>query len=115
MKRARWMSKLPIVVAVLLMAPAARAVYNANIQGELAHVAVYGDGDYIYFTLKNQPTAHPGCNPSYFVFAETLPSDRRRMLLARLLTAYAMKEVVNVGFDSAGDCVHGYIRAHRVG
>lgn len=109
------MKSFAILAAAMTAATFAQAGYNANVQGELAHVAVYGDGDYIYFTLRNQPTSHPGCNPSYFVFPETLPSERRRMLLARLLTAYAMKEVVNVGFDSTGDCVHGHIRAHRAG
>lgn len=92
-----------------------QADYNANMSGELAHVAVYTDGDYIYLTLKNQPKSHLGCDPSYFVIPESVPADRRKMLLSRLLSAYAMKETVNIGYDNKGDCVHGYIRVHRVG
>lgn len=93
----------------------ARAVYNANMSGVLSAVATYADGDYIYLSLQNQPTSHPACNPGYFVLAETIPENRRNALLARLLTAYAAGETVNIGYDNAGDCAHGYIRAHRVG
>ena len=90
------------------------ATYNANVKGEIASVITYADGDYIYFTLKNQPQ-HEACNPSFFVISESVSENRKNNLLSRLLTAYAMKEAVNIGYDSKGECVHGYIRAHRVG
>jgi len=109
------MKKLLIGFACLLAATASHAVYNANMAGELLGVQVYADGDYIYLRLKNQPTAHPGCNPTYFVIPETVPPERRRMMLVRLLVAHAMKEVVNIGFDNSGDCAHGYIRVHEAG
>jgi hypothetical protein len=95
--------------------PPASAVYNANLSGVLAFVSIYADGDYIYLALNNQPTSHPGCNPAYFVIDGAVPLERRQMMLARLLTSYATKEVVNIGYDNVGDCVHGYIRVHRVG
>ena len=91
------------------------AAYNANMQGKLSDVMVYSDGDYIYLRLENQPDSHPQCNPSYFVIAATVPLERRKMMLARLMMAYASGEVVNLGYDSQGDCSHGYIRVHRVG
>jgi hypothetical protein len=93
----------------------ATAAYNANIQSELKHVGVYTDGDYIYITLKNQPSTHPTCKPNYFVVADDVPEQRRQIILSRLLAAYAMKETVNIGYDNAGSCAHGYIRVHEVG
>lgn len=83
--------------------------------GVLEGVYVYTAGDYIYFRLTNQPASHPGCDPTYFVISENVPESRRQMLLSRLLSAYAMKENVNIGYDSKGDCAHGYIRVHRAG
>lgn len=91
------------------------ASYNSNIKGELEGVYVYADGDYIYFKFVNQPTTHKTCKPDYFVISHDVPMERRQMLLSRLLLAYASKETVNIGYDSEGDCAHGYIRVHRVG
>jgi len=109
------MKKLLIGIACLIVATTGHADYNANIAGELEGVYVYSGGDYIDFRFKNQPSTHPGCSPTYFVIADTVPAERRRMMLARLLAAYALKEVVNIGFDNSGDCVHGYVRVHRAG
>lgn len=96
--------------------PIANAAYNSNMRGELEGFYVYSDGDYIYFRLKNQPTSHGFCNPYYFVIPETVSSDRRKAMLARLSLAFALKESVNIGYDSMGNCAHGgYIRVHRVG
>jgi hypothetical protein len=104
-----------LALLALLAASPAGALYNANMEGVLAWVSTYSDGDYIYFRMVNQPTTHPACNPGYFVLPETIPAERLNRMLARLLTAYAAGETVNVGYDATGDCVHGYIRAHRVG
>jgi hypothetical protein len=93
----------------------ASAKYNANMRGIVKNVLVYTDGDYIYFRLDNQPTSHPTCGHDFFVISETVSHERRQMLLSRLLSAYAMKENVNIGYDSQGDCANGYIRVHRVG
>lgn len=106
-----------VIVALSLVAavPPAHAVYNANMSGVLEFVAAYADGDYIYLRLVNQPATHSGCNPTYFVITEEVPLERRKMLFARLMMAYAMGASVNIGYDSTGDCAHGYIRVHRVG
>jgi hypothetical protein len=93
----------------------ASAIYNNNIAGQLDSFWSYADGDYIYFKLKNQPTTHPLCSPLYFVIPDTVPADRRKLMFARLSLAYAMRESVSIGYDSVGDCAHGYIRVHRVG
>lgn len=85
-------------------------------RGVIENLAVYTEGDYIYIKLENQPASHPGCNPGFFVIAEDVPESRRQMLLSRLSMAYALKESINIGYDSqAGDCAHGYIRLHRAG
>lgn len=91
------------------------AVYNANISGQLAGFWSYTEHDAIYFYLKNQPTTHPTCNPSFFVVDATIPADRRKLIFARLALAYATQENLNIGYDNTSDCAQGYIRVHRVG
>jgi len=93
----------------------ASANYNANMQGVLQDVMIYTDNDHIYFRLENQPTTHPVCQSSYFVIENSIPMDRRQMLLSRLMTAYVTKERVNIGYDASVECAHGHIKVHRVG
>lgn len=104
-----------LTIACLFISISARAGNDSNYAGEVEGFYVYTDGDYIYFRLKNQPQTHPGCNPKYFVVSEDVPQERRRALLARLSIAYSLKEPVNIGYDGQGNCVHGYIRVHRIG
>lgn len=111
------MKRLFFVLFFLAVVPLgeATAAYNANMRGQLEGFYIYADADYIYFRLKNQPSTHPSCDPTYFVIPDTVPADRRKMMVARLSLAYAMQEIVNIGYDSTGECAGGYIRAHRVG
>jgi len=102
-------------VALMLVALSSGATYNANMTGQLEGVWTYADSDQIYFRLLNQPASHPGCSPIYFVIPASVPLDRRKMLYARLMVAYATKETVNIGYDNQGDCADGYIHVHRVG
>jgi hypothetical protein len=88
---------------------------NANMKDVIRDVMIYTGGDYIYFGLENQPSTPLHVSQTIFVISETVPAERRSMVLSRLLTAYASKENVNIGYDAQGDCVHGYIRVHRVG
>lgn len=108
-----------LIAAVALMLPGlGGATYNANMQGKVVTVAFYSEGDYVYFALANQPTAHPSCNPSWFVLdpsVQGIPEARMARLAARLLAAYSSGEVVNVGYDDQGDCLHGFLRVYRVG
>lgn len=108
------MNKVLIMLG-LLISFTSQAAYNANMRGEIQGVYVYTDADHIYVILKNQPSSHPACNPNYFVIPASVPYERRQMLLSRLLTAYASKEVVNIGYDATGSCANGYIQIHRVG
>lgn len=108
------MNKILILLG-LLISFTSQAAYNANMQGEVKGVYVYTDADHIYIVLKNQPTSHPVCKPNYFVIPASVPAERRQMLLSRLLTAYASKEVVNIGYDATGNCANTYIQVHRVG
>jgi len=109
------MKKIILFLAITLASTAAMAGYDANIMGELDSVAVYTAEDSIYVVLKNQPTSHAVCNPAYFVIPPTVPADRRKALLARLSLAFALKESVNIGYDSTGGCANGYIYVWRVG
>ena len=86
------MRSILIIVLFMAVSSAALAAYNANMQGKLAMVMVYTDGDYIYMKLENQPASHPSCNASYFVTPSTVPLERRKMLLARLMLAYSTGE-----------------------
>ena len=109
------MKKTILLATMILFSVEASATYNANMQGELAHVGTYADTDSIYITLKNQPSSHPACNPSYFVIDASVPLDRRKTMLSRLYLALASNETVNVGYDNAGNCADGYIRVHEIG
>ncbi len=100
---------------LLLAVTPGHAFYNANIQGVVTGVWTYDDRDSIYVHLDTQPTSHPTCNPLYFVIDPSLSADRRHMMHARLLLAYSSGEVINIGYDNAGNCVEDYIRVHRVG
>lgn len=104
---------LGIIAAVF--SSSAVASYDANMSGQVEMVAVYTDADYLYFRLANQPTAHNGCNPSYFVVMEDVPQNRRNQMYAQLLAAKESGEQMNVGYAANGDCAHGYIRVYRVG
>lgn len=107
--------KVWVLLCLALLSSLSFADYNANHKSELSAVVTYAAGDYIYVKLKNPP-AVTSCDKTYFVISETVPESRRQMMLSRLLMAYASKEVVNIGYDEgSGDCIHGYVRIHRVG
>lgn len=107
----RWV--LSVAVGVLGVANAA---YDINANGQVGAIITYPNLAYVYVQLKNQPTSHPACNPAYFVIEETIPSDRRKFMLARLALAYALQENVNIGYDSQGNCSSGgYIPVLRLG
>lgn len=98
-----------------MVSPYAFSSYNANMAGVISEVITYVDRNVIYFKLENQPSSHPSCHADYFSIVESVTAERRSILLSRLLAAYAIKEVVNIGYDSTGDCSDGRIRVHRVG
>jgi hypothetical protein len=107
---------LCLAIAGIALTAVSNAGYDANMSGTLVSVLTYTHTDSVYFRLVNQPGAHPFCNPNYFVIGPEVSGDRRKALLARLLTAYATGESVNVGYDStSSDCSDGYIRPYRVG
>jgi hypothetical protein len=108
-------TKVFMALMIAVVGNSANAAYDANMSGELEGFYVYSESDYIYFRLKNQPSSHVGCNPTYFVILETVSADRRKAMFARLSLAYAMQEPVNIGYAANGDCAHGYIQVYRVG
>jgi hypothetical protein len=104
-----------IGVSALLVSSNASADYNANMVGVVVGVITYAEADQIYFQLNNQPATHPSCNPTLFANSADVTADRRKALLAQLMSAKAMGEAINIGYDNAGNCAHGYIRVHRIG
>jgi len=102
------------VLSLVLSVPTG-AVYNANMSGKINKIAVYTAADYIYIQLENQPTSHPSCNPAWFVVEASTSIARIDRLYSRAMAAKATGETLNIGYDSQGDCAHGYIRVHRVG
>ncbi|MEP3451742.1 MAG: hypothetical protein ABJN65_00995 [Parasphingorhabdus sp.] len=106
---------LSFIFLLALPTGPATAVYNANVSGKISDLITYTDGDYIYFRLDNQPATHPTCNPSFFVIDGATPAQRIDRLYSRAVAAKASGETVYIGYDSQGDCAHGYIRVHRVG
>src|SRR5215471_13902423 len=73
---------LSAVFALGIQMPAG-AVYNANMSGVVTFVATYMEGDAIYIRLNNQPSSHPGCDPTYFVIPADIAQNRRNQALAR--------------------------------
>lgn len=103
------------LVLLMGLSGAVSAAYDANMKGVITDLMVYTYEDTIIIKLNNQPTSHPACNPSHFAIDATVPLDRRQAILSRLLTAYASKENVNIGYDSQGNCAGGFIRMYRAG
>ena len=108
------MNKLFISLALLLSANFCSAEYNDNKIRKITAVLTYTDSDSIYIQLENPP-AHSTCDNQFFVIPDSLPTERRQILLSRILLAYSTQEAVNIGFDNAGNCVSSYVRIHRVG
>lgn len=86
------MEKILLTALLTLLSATSFAAYNSNIRGELDGVYAYTDSDAIYLHFKDQPTSHPACKPSYFVIPGDIPLERRKMLLSRLMMAFASKE-----------------------
>lgn len=104
-----------VALVLLLLSDGAGANYNANLYGVVTDVLTYSDTGRILIKLDNQPSSHPVCSPIYFAIDETLPQERINRMLARALVALTSGAPANIGYDNAGNCAHGYIRAHRVG
>lgn len=109
------MQKMLTTVLFLVVSMPSLSAYDSNMQGKIAAVLTYADGDYILFSMENQPGSHPGCLADYFSIDAAIPAQRRQQIFSRLLLAYAKGEVVNIGYDGQGDCSNGRIRVHRVG
>jgi hypothetical protein len=109
------MSAGMLVLASLAAPHAANAGFNANIAGVVTMVNIYMYSDSIYLTLSNQPSSHPGCNPTYFVIPSTVTQNVRSQAFAALVAARLTGEPIHIGYDSTGDCAEGYIQVFRVG
>lgn len=113
-KARSWMGAA-LVMAGVGAGDCAFATYDTNLSGVADGVYTYPSG-VLLIHLVNQPTAHPTCNASYFaVDPGSMDANAMNRMYARLLASYSMQEPINIGYDSQGDCVDGYIHVWRIG
>jgi hypothetical protein len=105
-----------VLAAMAALVPATSfATLNATGEFVVTGVITSTDSDEILVTVSAPPT-HPTCNAKFFALSASLPADRRKAILARLLTAKLSGESITLGYDATGECTEGgYIRLHRVG
>jgi hypothetical protein len=109
-----WLGAI-LAMAAIGAADCAFAGYDANLSGLADGVYTYPSG-VLLIHLVTQPSTHPACNASFFaVDPGTMDANAMSRMYARLLTSYAMQEPINIGYDSQGDCVDGYIHVWRIG
>jgi hypothetical protein len=110
------MAKQIFVASLLFVSTYAFSTYNSNITGVVDSVMTYSNDDGIYFHMSNQPTNGNGCNAAYFEIDAAVSADRKKAMLARLLTAYAMHDTITVGYDGTGGCTSGgMLQVYRIG
>jgi len=104
------------LAAIFFVAPAVTfATYDANLTGIADSVYTYPSG-LVLIHLANQPASHPSCNAGYFaVDPGSMDANAMNRMFARLMTAYAVQQPINIGYDSQGDCTDGYIHVWRIG
>lgn len=101
-----------VLLGVFLCQPViAQVQYNANISMKINNVITYSYGNNILFIGDQNP--FPACGP-YFVIHESISSERRQQMLARIMLAYAMKEEITIGYDSQ-NCMGGQVYVFRIG
>ncbi len=104
------------LAAFLVLSFPVFAGYDANITGKVTQVLTYTTHDSILIRLDNQPATHPVCKTDFFELDESIPAERRGIIMSRLLLARANGETLNIGFDKSGGCgKQGRIRVYRVG
>jgi tRNA A37 threonylcarbamoyltransferase TsaD len=106
-----------MMVAMLLAIPLiASANYDANFTGTITQVLTYTHSDEILITVSGQPTSHPICTSFDHMAIDTaIPSERRQVVLSRILLAYASGTPVNIGYDSKDECIGSRVKIYRVG
>jgi hypothetical protein len=106
-----------LILAAAFAATSASANYNANLVGVPLTVSTY-EGGLVLFILDTQASAVGGtCSAVFFGIDPSIPADQRALMFARLQTAQAAGQSINVGYDNTGaaGCVDGYIHAYRIG
>jgi hypothetical protein len=110
-----WKRLIILGLTLGLTVQIAKADYNANHGGVVTEVLTYPGSTVVLFRINNQPASHPTCNSYYFAFDAGEPPNSGKLVVSRLLLALANGQGVNIGYDNAGNCQSGWIRAHRVG
>jgi hypothetical protein len=92
--------------SLLLFAMPAQA---AQISGKVTSIQTYPSGDIVMFTLANQPTSHPLCNPGYFDFpagTAQRPFDR---IVSQLLAAVQAGKNIQVSYSETTCSERGWL------
>ena len=108
-----------LLICICLLPAIVHARYTANFQGKVTSVLTYPGSTLILIRVEGMPTSHPKCtNFDLMAIDPAISSESRQLVMSRLLTAYSMKEVVNIGYDkdsNSDSCVGERLRVHRVG
>lgn len=104
--------KFPFLISSLLLIAANQ--YNSNTTHVVSEVLNYYADRTILFRSQNMPNI-PNCSGQYFVIPAEGDDVARAQLYSRLLTAYASKESVNIGYDGVNCGPSGYIMVYRIG
>ncbi|EGQ9394783.1 hypothetical protein ACPF4W_001165 [Vibrio cholerae] len=113
------MKKILTMVFLCIVTFTSEARYTANFSGLITGVLIYPGSTLILISIEGMPKNHPKCKTlDYMAVDPDISSESRELVISRLLTAYATKERVNIGYDkesNSDSCVGERLRVHRVG
>jgi hypothetical protein len=92
--------------SLLLFALPAQA---GQITGKVAVIQTYPSGDIVMFTLANQPTTHPVCNPGYFDFPAGTAQRPFERIVSQLLAAVQANKNVQISYSDTACSERGWL------
>lgn len=105
---------LILLLGLRFPAPTLAGICNANAQVIIKNVVTYTESPVVLFEVETRPSGI-GCISPYWQIEETVAAELRAQVLARLLTALAMRQEITVGYDNGACTAQGYIWVARVG
>lgn len=108
-----------IIALLAICSVGTSANYNANFSGKITHVLTYTSSSTILLRIESMPGSDSESTCSQFDYMQLDPNiseENKQYVFARILTAYASGEVVNIGYDKIGSCTStGRMTIYRVG
>jgi hypothetical protein len=92
--------------SLLLFALPAQA---GQITGKVTSIQTYPSGDIVMFTLANQPTTHPLCNPGYFDFPAGTAQRPFERIVSQLLAAVQANKNVQITYSEIACSERGWL------